>query len=168
MTSYYLCYFTAISLLILYVAKSNDLNLIEISQEAKVRFAICVTGQLVRLELGSKIKNLISTNLVKGYHISLFILLDNDIEHIKAVKFKRRHTSKTSLYAKFSNDTLYSLIFDQVAKMAPTENFKLYTRLEPPFQANFLVNKDLPPPVTPPDKDDGDKKAFERFQNHMR
>ena len=42
------------------------------------RVAICVTGQLARLELGSKIHRLVVPNLHRGSEVGLFIRLDSE------------------------------------------------------------------------------------------
>ena len=44
------------------------------------RVAVCLTGQLLRLELGSKLQNLILTNLHLDHEVHLYILLDNRVE----------------------------------------------------------------------------------------
>ena len=44
------------------------------------RIAICVTGQLARLELGSKIHRLVVPNLYLGSEVGLFIRLDVEEE----------------------------------------------------------------------------------------
>ena len=117
--------------LIIYVESSDNKN---------IRFAICMTGQLIRLELGSKIKNLINSNLIEGFHVSFFIFLDNDFAHIKAVKAKDRVSTKNALYIKFNNKTLDTLIRSKITQENKAyENFNLYIRLEPPPQNKFLV-----------------------------
>ena len=140
---------------------------------SQIRFAICLNGQLVRLELGSKIKNLINYNLKKGFHISLFVLLDNDVSHLKGAKDKFRIKKKDSLYSKFDNDSMTSLIKHYITKKATEEDFKLYVRLEPPLQNRFLVKSGKPPvgPVASLRRAPAAiryKNAFERVQSHFR
>jgi hypothetical protein len=135
--------------------------------DESLRFAICLTGQVVRLELGSKIENLLNTNLKKGFHISLFILLDNELDHVKAVKDKNRFTSEKAIYANHSAVDIQSLILKQVSNSA---NLTVHVRLEPPKQAKFVVNGGVPPvhPSNPVGNRRIDRKrAAERLQSHM-
>jgi len=46
------------------------------SNPSQLRMVICMTGQLSRLELKSKIKNVIGNNKLKGHHIDVVVILD--------------------------------------------------------------------------------------------
>ena len=147
------------------------------SPDSIFRFAICLTGQLVRLELGSKILNLINTNLEKGFKISLFILLDNELDNVKAVKHIDRFKSENALYRNSSSEDLEKLIVHGISPNVNSSNFKVRVRLEPPIQNKYtLTSIDTVPVSAPYDISDRDKKlkksqfdrAFDRFQSHMR
>ena len=94
-------YLIIVYTIIIILSKNTCFSQNILDQSTQTRYAICLTGQLVRLELGSKIKNLIANNLKNNVHISLFILLDNDISNVKATKFKDRIKPDDALYNGF-------------------------------------------------------------------
>ena len=51
------------------------------------RIAICITGQLSRLELGSKLQRLVVPNLKLGFDVGLFFRLDVEKEVHLARKY---------------------------------------------------------------------------------
>lgn len=127
--------------------------------------AICLTGQLIRLELGSKIENLITTNLERGLHISLFVLLDNDISHGKFTKSERsssRFAIEDNPYINITSDGLSDSIRKQVPPMYESvDRFRVYTRLEAPQRMEHVLTSDK----SPVHDFEG---STRRFQHHMR
>lgn len=150
------------------LSKQNTSSTTEM--KSPTRFAICLTGQLARLELGSKIHNLLNTNLRKGYHLGLFVILDNDLGSIKAVKDKSRFTAEKALYANFTAGGLVKLIRDQTIQTNHTNNFESYVRLEKPKVQKFTILNSQKVPVYGRGKEwyGGPEIAIDRFQNHMR
>ena len=133
-------------------------------------YAICLTGQLVRLELGSKIQNLLQPNLMNGHSISLFVLLDNDVNEVKGVKNSRRFLPERTLYSNYDARNLV----DTISRYFRNRNYKfsLRVRFEKPGVKEFLTYKK--PPVFPAFQNKfvngtlDSRAAFRRFQNHMR
>ena len=128
-----------------------------------VRLAICLTGQLVRLELGSKLDNLILPILSQGIYVDLYLLLDNELEKAKGVKDEERkilsvHTTYKNY--RFRGDALALEIKDYIVQHRQgnkTAEFDAMARLVPPSKSSFF---------DPREKMDS---AFvrNRFQAHM-
>ena len=128
--------------------------------------AICLTGQLLRLELGSKIENLVKTNIDHGHNVSLFILLDGDHKS-KAVKIANRFDVDTSIYYAFNNNhssitgskLLEDIIYGAVLYKKPTraKAFSVKVRITMGPKHKYLSKFEQ--------KEEYDR---ERFQCHMR
>jgi len=110
------------------------------------RIAICLTGQLIRLELGSKLDNLIRPNLDKGLGIDLYVLLDNELEKAKGVKDEMRELLSLNTvykYYRFRQKDLereieeYVLYRSVIKSEASQPPFRVFVRLEPPMKSNF-------------------------------
>jgi hypothetical protein len=119
-------------------AKKNDYE--------PVRLAICLTGQLVRLELGSKLKYLIKPNLDQGMSVDLYIMLDNELERAKGVKDEERDIlGAHTIYKdyRFREDDLTREVESYMANYTSTDNgmntaqFHVHTRLSPPTKERF-------------------------------
>jgi hypothetical protein len=132
-------------------------------------FAVCLTGQLVRLELGSKITNFIIPNLELGHRISLFILLDSLVNEVKGAKRANRFNVQQAFYAGFTSDQLRLWIYGHIPSYLMV-NFKLYVRVEPPASSSF-PSRDASPPVCSvkvyDDKDKNERSAWRRFHSHL-
>lgn len=133
----------------------------------KIKYAICLTGQLLRLELGSKLKHIVEANLNKDLFLSLYLVLDSEVKEHKAVKNKNRYRLEDAIYANHSTQSLYQVIKDFI----PHSSFTIHVRLEPPTQKTFLVRPEGSP-VSAQNLTGIEEKdrayAYERFQNHMR
>ena len=68
------------------------------------RFALCLTGQLPRLELGTKVENVLVTNLAAGHDVALFVRLSNES------KTSGGKGLDTHLYTSFSENFLQEFI----------------------------------------------------------
>ena len=66
-------------------------------RSAQPRFAICLSGQLRRLELTSKIQEILLPNLAAGHELGLFVYLDN-------ATVTRESSSKPTLPGNFFAD----------------------------------------------------------------
>ena len=53
----------------------------------RLRIAVIVTGQLARLEVKSKLNNVILSNLRAGHVVHLFLSLDNEVDQVKQTQF---------------------------------------------------------------------------------
>ena len=73
-----------------------------------LRIAFCVTGQLARLELHSKITNVIAANANIGHTVHTFVYLDDEVDNVKQTYWKFNYS--TSLYGSFSSEVLKSFI----------------------------------------------------------
>jgi hypothetical protein len=135
----------------------------------KKSFAVCLTGQLVRLELGSKITNLIIPNLETGHYISLFVLLDNLVDEVKGAKRASRFNAAQALYSRYSGDRLSSFILKQIPEEL-SSRFEVHVRLEPPIASKY-PSRDPWPPVcaTKPSHDSvkDERSAWRRFHSHL-
>lgn len=82
----------------------------EAGQSHRSSFVINLTGTITRLELGSKIKNIFANNLVNGYNIVVFVMLDGAVER----------SGSSSPYvnsdAKYITDLIYAGTFYEVQR----------------------------------------------------
>ena len=74
-----------------------------------IRFAVCLTGQLPRLELGTKVQNVMVNNLAAGFDISLFVRLSNESATSGALNLS------SNLYTSLSEQQLQDFISRQVS-----------------------------------------------------
>lgn len=138
--------------------------------------AYCLTGQLGRLELISKLKNIITPNLQLGHSIHLFVLLDNRTDEVKQTFWKYDYSN--SLYQDFDSQLMTSYIIGKLAKVPQAKTqFKVKVRLETPSQDEFQIVDGFVPVadkvVKTKHHDGGDnlkgiEPASVRFQNNMR
>ena len=158
---------------------------------SKLKVAICLTGQLLRLEVLSKIRNFVVYNaMAKGHKMDLFVLLDNNMEEAHQTYWRYDYASE-SLYRNFTSKKLRMYIEKHIGEAVtrlgqlnhqhhfqqlkpPTTSMTVRVRLQPPAQTNFTAVKGIIPvdiktgPFQGP-RVEGDKEPAEtRFQNNMR
>ena len=161
----------------------------ELNSKQSLKVAVCLTGQLLRLEVLSKVRNLIAFNSVYlGHEMDVFVLLDNNITDAKQTFW--RHDYSSSLYKNMTTKTLQRY-FEKHVRLsmsqlkAESSILKLKKRastpvtirvvLEPPTQMNYTI-RDGKVPVGDKTGPSGDglptvgnfEPAAERFQNNMR
>jgi hypothetical protein len=94
-------------------------------------FAICLTGYLPDLEIGSKIARLIKPNLARNLGISLFAyLLNQSVNNIEISNLK------SNILKLYTESELSALIYDQVRKYA--SSFRAYVRIVSSPSDEFL------------------------------
>jgi hypothetical protein len=78
--------------------------------------AICVTGQLARLELVSKIRNIIVPTLLAGDRVQLFLYLDSAVEDVGQTMWQYNYS--TNPYIKYAgrSDRLKLLVEREIAR----------------------------------------------------
>jgi hypothetical protein len=59
----------------------------------RLRIAVIITGQLARLEVKSKLNNVILSNLKAGHVVHLFLSLDNDVNQVKQTQFYSQYNN---------------------------------------------------------------------------
>ena len=75
----------------------------------RLRIAVCLTGQLLRLEIITKVRHLIAYNIVLlGHQVDLFVLLDNDTTAAKQTFW--RHDYSNALYKNATARMLQKII----------------------------------------------------------
>lgn len=136
-----------------------------------LKIAFCVTGQLARLEVYSKIKNIINANADVGNIAHMFVFLDNEVENVRQTYWTYNYS--TSVYGDHSSDQLKDLIDSKIDKQYANRT-RTWVRLEPPPRYDFEIFWNESVPVTEKKfaGHDGPKDNFEsaesRFQNNMR
>ena len=129
----------------------------------KLKVAVCLTGQLLRLELLSKIRNFIVFNVMaKGHKMDTFILLDNNENEEAHQTYWRFDYVSDSLYGNYTAKKLHTYIEKHIseaetnlAKMnhhyhfqhlkPPPASMVVRVRLAPPSQKNFsTINGKIP------------------------
>ena len=151
---------------------------ISIISSQSLRIAICITGQLARLELISKIRNVFIPNMLIGHYIDVYILLDGNTTDVKQTYWKYNYTE--NLYAHFDSNRMQRFIQFQLKDALPGNAYNstrnqlriMNIRIESPSQNNFQIRgnkipvEDKSGPI--------DKYATNltissiRFQNNMR
>ena len=172
----------------------NELIAINNNDNRKeLRIAFCVTGQLARLELASKVYNIFIENAKLGHRVDVFIFLDPDITDVKQTYWNYNYTH--SIFGDYSASMLKKYIDDRTFDAGygikgPGAEFlkpdaiddggivvkggvKVRVRLEPPPRWVFhVVDGEIPVKDKPFSGHDGPKSNFEsaatRFQNNLR
>ena len=112
-----------------------------------LRLALCITGQLARLELLSKIKNIMIPNAMLGSAVHMFVLLDGNDQGVKQTFW--RYDYSDNIYNGHNASTLKRYLDEEVLKsvrMSPSaqqsgilNRIKTHVRIETPVQNNFTV-----------------------------
>ena len=142
-------------------------------QRRGIKIAYCLTGQLARLELESKIRNVLMANARAGNTPHLFVLLDNEIENVKQTYWKFNYSD--TVFGAFSRQDLKAFVDQTVIKSGFDSSTQIRTRviLQQPSRAEFhVVNDKVPVRPKAFSGHDGPKDNYEpaesRFQNNMR
>lgn len=137
-----------------------------------LKIAFCITGQLARLEILSKIKNVLIKNAEVGHIAHAFIYLDDEVENVKQTYWRYNYSS--SLYGMYNSHDLKKFIEKSVKHYGYLEHIETFIRFEAPPRDNFEVffNESIPVSDKTFTGHDGPKDNFEpaatRFQNNMR
>ena len=148
-------------------ADSND--------NKKMRIAFCLTGQLARLELLSKIKNIFVANVKAGHTVHLFMLLDNEKE-VKQTYW--RYDYSGTPYINYNTKKMEDFIEKKLLPYKMGDNFLARVRLEPRSQDEFEVVDGFVPVDRKEvncqhtvcgrgENVDGVEEAYSRFQNNL-
>ena len=155
--------------------------IVKLPKNRTMRIAFCLTGQLARLELASKLKNIFQTNVQLGHTVHVFTLLDNNIEDVHQTFWNYDYSK--NMFARY-NSTKMESYFESKKKAYPSLNsarFQYRVRLESPAQPHFQVVGGMIPVETKRiinvgyerehgllGAGDGVEPASQRFQNNMR
>ena len=166
-----------------------DKSISSMPSKPQMRIAVCLTGQLLRLEILSKLRYLMAHNTVLlGHRLDMFILLDNDVKEVKQTYW--RHDYSNTIYRNMTSLSLQAYVDTNLKKFvtnlraASSElrsqgegSFATVVRisLAPPMQANYTILRGKVPvgdKSGPVGEDLPTVKDFEpaaiRFQNNMR
>ena len=153
-----------------------------------LKIAVCLTGQLLRLEILSKVRYLIAHNVVNlGHKIDLFVLLDNDKSAAKQTFW--RHDYSNSPYRNMTTRSLRKHLEEEIKLSISnltsqnTDQNRARTRFHPTVrvdlskltQSNYTI-RDGKVPVGDKTGPNGEglptvgdfEPAADRFQNNMR
>lgn len=147
----------------------------------RLRIAYCISGQLARLEVLSKIKNIIMPNAMAGHIAHVFVYLDDNSEGVKQTFWRYNYTD--NLYNHMNASVLKSymdqriqekILSSMAAQQAGVHNrVRTWVRIESPAQNNFTL-RGLRIPVTNKTGPDFGNYTVEvepaavRWQNNMR
>jgi hypothetical protein len=153
----------------------DDLNHTQITRDMPNRIAFCVTGQLSRLEINSKVLNIFIPNAEKGYEVHVFILLDNEVDKVKSTKNTKIISAFTmdgdDPYVKMNAEDLYKYIHDlirsQQLEKDVHDRIHVNVRLEKPSKDHFVYDTRYVP-MREVGKGVESASADHRFQNVMR
>jgi hypothetical protein len=144
----------------------------------KLKVAFCLTGQLARLELYSKVKNIFAPNVRAGNIVHVVIYLDNEIDNVKQTFWKFDYSDTP--YRNHTAESLESEIHEMLKHMEIESEVKVWIKLSPPSQDKYQVVGHVIPvsdKIVHKQGSDvsGDKfpeggieHAADRFQNNMR
>ena len=152
-------------------ASNNNNN----DNDKPMRIAFCLTGQLARLELLSKIRNIFVPNAKKGHTVHLFMLLDNE-DAVKQTYW--RYDYSGTPYANYNTKKMEDFVAKKVAPYALGDKFLPRIRLEPRGQDVFEVVDGFVPVERKEinckhtvcgrgENDQGAEEADARFQNNL-
>jgi hypothetical protein len=139
--------------------------------------AFCVTGQLARLELGSKITRIFMPNVRAGHTVHSYILLDNKVEEVHQTFW--RYNYSTTPFSNYDQEMLENYVSKKTENYNFGNKFKSRIRLEVPSQENFQIVDGFIPvdekKITHKreegqkgNNEDGVETAVVRFQNNLR
>ena len=105
----------------------------------KLRIAIHVTGQLARLELKSKIENVISPNLKLGHTVHIYFALDNDVKNVKQTQHYSKYIA-TPFY-NYDKTSIRQYIKEHcdVCGEYPAR-FRVYLTMRPQLNSYIAIN----------------------------
>ena len=101
-----------------------------------LKIAFCVTGQLARLELMSKIAHIFAPNAKAGHLVHLFMLLD-DTPEVKQTFWRYDYSSTP--YAAYSTEKLDRFLARKMRALGVGNHFRARVRVGPPAQDLFEV-----------------------------
>lgn len=152
---------------VLNMAKDVGENVAASTSLSSKMIAVMVTGQLSRLELVTKLDNIVLHNAKAGHKIDLFVLLDSNVGEIKQTSYQVDYT--TMPYIKYNEHQLISYINQKIIDHHMEKMVKVYVILEAPSMDIFAVDE------LPPINDHGSVRKGqvrtppkERFDNVMR
>ena len=157
--------------------ETNYVAEIEPPQPKSLRIAILLSGQLARLELLSKIVNIVIPNAKLGHTVHMFVLLDNEVEEVKQTFWRYDYSSAP--FATYNAKKMHAFIMKRVALANIGDRFQSRVRLEPPSQNIFDVVNDFVPVDDKTighqntkdgvgENKEGIETAADRFQNNLR
>lgn len=142
-----------------------------------LNIAFCLTGQLARLEIKSKVKNIFTPNARQGNTVHVMVYLDDEIHKVKQT-FWRYDYSNTP-YINYTTEMLADEFYNLMKEMKIEESVSMWIQLAPPSQEKYEVvagkipvsDKIVRRPLDHTGagyNDDGIEHADVRFQNNMR
>jgi len=138
---------------------------------ASLRIAYCLTGQLARLELHSKIQNIFIPNARAGHHAHIFVFLDRDVGIVKQTYWNYNYSK--SVFGGYNRRDIKALLDDASDKAGVLKAVRSRVKLEVPSRSHFApVHGIVPVKDKTFTGHDGPRDNFEsaasRFQNNMR
>lgn len=166
-----------LALIVAIVIHSQIVSSTDEADAKPINIAFCLTGQLARLELLSKIRNIFVPNAKLGHNVHIFILLDDEIKNIKQTFWKYNYSD--SPFLRFKRDQLINYLKQKFEFYGVSDNVKFWVRLEPPMQSHYeVVGGTIPVSdkvIRHPNAkmggempEGGVEPAATRFQNNMR
>ena len=99
-------------------------------EPSRPRFAVCLTGQLSRLELASKISRILEPNLRAGVDVDLFLFLEKSLPGAPAKQSRPKLQLGTELYTRFSAEQLQQFVTEYTRADAGGGRFRAEARLQ--------------------------------------
>lgn len=136
-----------------------------------LKIAFCVTGQLARLELLSKIHNIFIPNAAIGHSPHVFIYVDGDVENVRQTYWNYNYSE--SVFGRYDRRDLKAYVDQTTQKLGYGHLIRTRTRIEPPPRSEFhVINDMVPVRAKAYTGHDGPRDNYEsaesRFQNNMR
>ena len=139
-----------------------------------LRIAFCLTGQLARLELVSKIKNIFIPNAKAGHLPHVFVFLDWDLYDVKQTYWNYNYS--LNVFGAYNRQNIKAFIDESTDKEGVLHAVRSRVKLDWPSRGKFTPAGGHGAPGPVKDKaftgHDGPKSNFEsassRFQNNMR
>ena len=152
------------------------LSVVSLAAKAKLmqpKFAICLTGQLARLEVLSKIKNIFVPNVLRGTILQVFVLLDSNMTDVKQTFYKYDYSLNP--YANFSAAELKEYMIKHTDRQLIQQGntfqnaIQFHVQYAPPAQNHYpLLGNRIPVTEKKISGFATVESAASRFQNNMR
>lgn len=95
-------------------ANSNTVYSYRRSGHASNNIAVCITGQLARLEIVSKIRNIIVPTLLAGDKVHIFFYLDSDVDDVGQTLWNYSYSSNP--YRTFSSSQIKEYVEREIER----------------------------------------------------
>lgn len=126
-------------------SQSQNPNFTPLNNGGNLRIAFCLTGQLARFEILSKIRNVFLPNAKRGHYIENFILLDPNVSDVKQTYY--RYDYSNNPYGHMNRQDMKAYVDSIVTRygFSPISEIRTRTKFQSVPQRNkYAVIDEIP------------------------